>query len=105
MSSKSEQSFDRIKLGGSDLHVSKVCLGTMTWGQQNSEYEGIEQLDCAFKEYGINFLDTAEMYPIPTKAETQGRTDKIISKWLKGMDRSKVVLATKVAGHSNFITW
>ena len=68
MSVKSGNSIDRVKLGNSDLHVSKICLGTMTWGQQNTESEGIEQLNCAFNDYGINFLDTAEMYPIPTKA-------------------------------------
>lgn len=104
-SHKSENVIDRIKLGSSDLEISKICLGTMTWGQQNTESEGIEQLNSAFNDYGINFLDTAEMYPIPTKAETQGQTDRIVAKWLKGMDRSKVILATKVAGHSNFITW
>lgn len=85
-------------LGTSSLKVSKVCLGTMTWGQQNTEAEGIDQLNVAFKEYGINFLDTAEMYPVPTKAETQGRTDLIIAKWLKQQSRDKVILATKVSG-------
>eukprot|EP01035_Chromulina_nebulosa_P066833 gene66833-91533_t len=94
---------DRINLGSSDLLVSKVCLGTMTWGQQNTEDEGIQQLNYAFNECGINFLDTAEMYPVPTKAETQGKTDLIISKWLKTVDRSKVILATKVAGFSDSI--
>ena len=92
-------------LGKSSLVVSKVCLGTMTWGQQNTEQEGVDQLNVAFKEYGVNFLDTAEMYPVPTKAETQGRTDVIIGKWLKsgGIPRDKVILATKVAGPG--ITW
>lgn len=96
---------DRVNLGSSDLLVSKVCLGTMTWGQQNTEEEGIQQLNYAFNECGINFLDTAEMYPVPTKAETQGKTDLIIGKWLKTVDRSKVILATKVAGFSDTITW
>ena len=93
------------KLGSSPLVVSRVCLGTMTWGQQNTEAEAKEQLDVAFKEFGVNFLDTAEMYPVPTKAETQGRTDLIIGKWLKesGISRDKVVLATKVAGPG--ISW
>jgi len=77
----------------------------MTFGQQNTEAEGKEQLDVAFKEYGVNFLDTAEMYPVPTKAETQGRTDLIIGNWLKesGITRDKIILATKVAGPG--ITW
>ena len=88
------------RIGNSDLVVTDVCLGTMTWGQQNTEEEGIAQLNMAFDEYGVNFLDTAEMYPIPTKAETQGTTDLIIGKWLKSKDRSKVILATKVAGAS-----
>jgi aryl-alcohol dehydrogenase-like predicted oxidoreductase len=96
---------DYTKLGSSDLMVSKVCLGTMTWGQQNTEEEGIEQMNVAFDEYGINFLDTAEMYPVPTKAETQGATDRCIAKWLKGRDRSKVILATKVAGASERLTY
>ncbi len=91
---------DYTKLGSSDLMVSKVCLGTMTWGQQNTLAEGVEQLDIAFKEYGVNFLDTAEIYPVPTKAATQGETDRIIASWLKTQDRSKVVLATKIAGAS-----
>lgn len=86
------------RVGSSDLMVSNVCLGTMTWGQQNTESEGIEQLNVAFDEYGVNFLDTAEMYPVPTKAETQGATDRIIGKWLYGRDRTKVILATKVSG-------
>lgn len=92
-------------LGKSDLSVSKVCLGTMTWGQQNTVDEGIAQLDLAFSKYGINFIDTAEMYPIPAKPETQGATDKIIGKWLKSQDRSKVILATKVAGASDRLNW
>ena len=96
---------DYINLGSSDLKVSKVCLGTMTWGQQNTMAEGIEQLDVAFNEYGINFLDTAEMYPVPTKPETQGETDRVIAKWLKGRDRSKVIVASKVSGASERITW
>jgi len=87
------------------LRVSKVCLGTMTWGQQNTEKEAHEQLDFAFKERGVNFLDTAEMYPVPTKAETQGRTDYIIGNWLKtnSIQRDKIVVATKVAGPG--ISW
>ena len=93
------------KLGNSDLVVSKVCLGTMTWGQQNTQEEGVDQMNLAFDKYGVNFLDTAEMYPVPTKAETQGLTDLCVAKFLSTRDRSKVVLATKVAGASDGITW
>ena len=70
------------KLGRTDLDVSLICLGTMTWGQQNTETEGHEQMDYAF-EKGINFFDTAELYPIPPKAETQGRTEEIKGTWFK----------------------
>jgi aryl-alcohol dehydrogenase-like predicted oxidoreductase len=91
------------RLGSSDLLVSKVCLGTMTWGQQNTIDEAHAQLDVAFDECGVNFLDTAEMYPVPTKKETQGETDRYIGAWLAKRDRSKVILATKVAGPG--ITW
>ena len=97
---------DYVTLGSSDLQVSKICLGTMTWGQQNSEEEAFSQLDLATQSYGVNFLDTAEMYPIPTKPTTQGATDRILANWLKSRNaRSKVILATKVAGFSEFITW
>ena len=65
------------RLGRTDLHVSAICLGTMTWGQQNTEAEGHAQMDLAF-ERGVNFMDTAELYPIPPKAETQGRTETYI---------------------------
>ena len=70
------------KLGNTDLDVSLICLGTMTWGQQNTEAEGHEQMDYAI-DRGINFFDTAELYSIPPKAETQGRTETIIGKWFK----------------------
>jgi hypothetical protein len=93
-----------VKLGSSNLKVSKVCLGTMTWGQQNTPQEGIEQLNYAFS-MGVNFLDTAEIYPVPTKSETQGDTDRVVAQWLKTVDRSKVVLASKVAGHSDQLTY
>ena len=82
----------------------KICLGTI-WGQQNTEEEGIAQLDVAFDKYGINFLDTAEMYPIPTKAQTQGQTDRIIGKWLKGRKRGNIIIASKVCGRSPQRTW
>jgi len=96
---------DYVKLGSSDLIVSKVCMGTMTFGEQNTLEEGVEQLNLAFDEYGINFLDTAEMYPVPTKADTQGATDRTVAEFLKGRKREDVILATKVAGRSERITW
>jgi len=78
--------------------VSKICLGTMTWGQQNTEDEGHAQMDRAV-EKGVNFFDTAEMYPVPAKGETQGRTEEIIGNWFKKTGkRDKVILATKIAG-------
>lgn len=92
---------DKRELGNSDIFVSKLCLGTMTWGQQNSEAHGHEQMDYAF-EQGINFLDTAELYPIPPKRETQGRTEEIIGTWMKARgNREQVVLAGKVCGRSS----
>jgi len=84
-------------LPGTDMHVSKVCLGTMTWGQQNSEAEAHEQLDYAVAQ-GINFIDTAEMYPVPPNAQTQGRTEKYLGTWLKRQRRDRLYVATKVAG-------
>jgi aryl-alcohol dehydrogenase-like predicted oxidoreductase len=72
--------------------------------QQNTLQEGVDQLDRAFDEYGINFLDTAEMYPVPTKAATQGLTDKAMAMFLKGRRREDVILATKVCGRAG-ITW
>ena len=67
--------------------------------------EGVDQLNLAFDEYGINFIDTAEMYPVPTKATTQGMTDKTVAEFLKNRKREDVILATKVAGRSSHITW
>lgn len=96
---------DYVKMGSSDLLVSKVCMGTMTFGKQNTLEEGVEQLNKAWDEYGINFLDTAEMYPVPTDAETQGMTDKTVGAFLKGRKREDVILATKVSGRSDRITW
>lgn len=89
---------DYIKLGDSDLIVSKVCMGTMTYGIQNTLDEGIQLLNRSFDEYGINFLDTAEIYPVPPNGETQGETDRIVCEFLKGRNRKDVILATKVAG-------
>ena len=90
------------QLGRSDVKVSALCLGTMTWGTQNSEAEGHEQMDYAF-ERGINFLDAAEMYPVPPGPETYGRTEEIIGNWLTARgSRDKVVVATKVVGPGGF---
>ena len=78
------------RLGRTDLHVSAICLGTMTWGQQNTEADGHAQMDLAF-DRGVNFLDTAELYPIPPKPETQGRTETYIGNWMKARkNRDKV---------------
>jgi aryl-alcohol dehydrogenase-like predicted oxidoreductase len=126
---------NRRTLPGSNLRVSEVCLGTMTWGEQNTEAEAHQQLTAAFDEFGLNFMDAAgryrkamapmlaggallqdgdqalhqftttslcaEMYPIPPKAETQGRTEQYIGSWLKCgvVKREDVVLATKVSGY------
>ncbi|EEF28919.1 protein tas [Ricinus communis] len=87
------------KLGDSDLEVSEITLGTMTFGEQNTEKEAHEILSYAF-DRGINILDTAEAYPIPMRKETQGRTDLYIGSWLKSQPRDKVIVATKVCGYS-----
>jgi len=100
-----ENGMDYVKLGGSDLTVSNICMGTMTFGEQNTQEEGVEQLVQAFDEYGINFLDTAEMYPVPTKPETQGATDATVAAFLKTRKRDDVIVATKVAGRSERINW
>ena len=89
------------QLPNSTINVSKICLGTMTWGQQNTEADGHEQLNYAFDERGINFLDTAEMYSVPAKPETQGSTERIIGTWLKQRkNRNEIIVASKVAGPS-----
>ncbi|MGB8273898.1 MAG: aldo/keto reductase, partial [Alphaproteobacteria bacterium] len=91
---------DYRRLGRTDLQVSAICLGTMTWGEQNSEAEAHAQLDAA-SAAGVNFVDTAEIYPIPVSAETQGRTESYIGNWLKSRrNRTRMVVATKVAGRS-----
>ncbi len=88
-------------LPDTNIKVSKICLGTMTWGQQNTEAEGHEQLDYAVNERAVNFIDTAEMYSVPAKAETQGSTEKIIGTWLhKRNKRDDIILASKVSGPS-----
>jgi aryl-alcohol dehydrogenase-like predicted oxidoreductase len=89
-------------LGNSDLKVSEICLGTMTWGTQNSEAEGHAQMDYAV-DNGINFFDTAELYPsTPLSAETQGRTEEIIGTWFNASGkRDQIILASKVAGNGH----
>ncbi len=90
----------RIQLGKSDLQVSPLCLGTMTFGEQNTESEGHRQLDMAV-DHGINFIDTAELYPVPPRRETRGRTEEIIRTWLeKSGKRDSVIIASKVTGRS-----
>ncbi len=85
-------------LGDTDLKVSLICLGTMTWGEQNTQDEGFEQMNYAI-EKGINFFDTAELYAIPPKEKTYGKTEEIIGNWFKlRKNRDKVILASKIAG-------
>lgn len=96
---------EKRQLGNSGIMVSKLCLGTMTWGEQNTEQEGHEQMDYALDQ-DINFFDTAELYPIPPKRDTQGRTEKIIGTWMKGhQNRDQIILASKVCGRSQFMDW
>lgn len=92
------------QLAHTDLNVSSVCLGTMTFGDQNTEAEAHQQLDYALSQ-GINFIDTAEMYPVPPKAETYTRTESMIGTWLKHQARDKIVLASKVSGRNRGIAW
>jgi aryl-alcohol dehydrogenase-like predicted oxidoreductase len=92
-------------LGRTQLEVSKICLGTMTWGEQNSEAEAHEQLDYAI-DAGINFIDTAELYPVPARAETQGLTEQYLGTWLKRRnDRDKLIIATKVCATADWIPY
>ncbi|MCJ2542748.1 NADP(H)-dependent aldo-keto reductase [Thermostichus vulcanus] len=86
-----------LPLGHSSLTVSEIGLGTMTFGQQNTMAEAHEQLDYAL-EQGINFIDTAEMYPVPARAETQGSTERYIGEWLQHQQRDQLIIATKIAG-------
>lgn len=89
------------KLGRTDIDITACCLGTMTWGQQNTEAEGHEQMDYAL-ERGINFFDTAELYSIPPKADTYGSTEKVIGNWFKKTrKRDQIILASKVVGRSS----
>ena len=86
------------KLPFTDIQVSEICLGTMTFGKQNTESEGHQQLDYAVSR-GVNFIDTAELYPVPAEAETYGETERIIGNWIKkNNNRSSIILASKIAG-------
>ena len=85
-----------------NIKVSKICLGSMTWGNQNTEAEGHQQLDYAIDQ-GVNFIDTAELYPVPATAEISGRTSKIIGTWLnKNGNRDKIVIGSKIAGSGDY---
>ena len=96
---------DYRPLGRSGITVSSVCLGSMTWGEQNSEAEGHAQMDLAF-ERGVNFIDVAEMYSTPVRAETYGRSEEVIGTWMAARgNRDKVVLATKIVGPSANFPW
>lgn len=92
------------KLGHSDLAVSEIGLGTMTFGEQNSLDEARRQLDHAVAQ-GVNFIDTAEMYPVPGRPETQGRTEEYVGDWLKGQPRDRLIIASKVTGPARGFDW
>ena len=94
----------KIKLGSSDLEVSEICLGSMTWGRQNSRRDCCEQIDYAMAQ-GINFIDTAELYPVPPNGETYGDTERFIGEWVRANPgkRDGLVIATKIAGPG--ISW
>ena len=90
------------RLPNTSIRISKICLGTMTWGRQNSEEEGHQQMDYAF-EQGVNFFDTAELYPVPAKKELYAVTEEIIGSWFKKTgNRDKIVFASKIAGPADF---
>jgi len=91
-------------LGESNFRVSALSLGTMTFGEQNSEADAHAQLDMAVSR-GVNFIDAAEMYPVPPRAETQGRTESYIGSWLKHQRRDSLIVATKIAGPSRGFAW
>jgi len=91
-------------LGNTDIAVSKVCLGTMTFGDQNTQADANAQLGYALA-HGINFIDTAEMYPVPPKAETFTRTETMVGHWLKTQARDKIILGSKVAGRNRYMPW
>ncbi|WP_346882432.1 aldo/keto reductase [uncultured Algibacter sp.] len=89
-------------LPNTNIKVSKICLGSMTWGNQNTEAEAHKQLDYAIDQ-GVNFIDTAELYPVPATAETQGKTSEILGTWLKKTGlRDKVIIGSKIAGGGDY---
>ena len=89
-------------LPNTDIKVSRICLGTMTYGRQNNETDGHHQIDYAL-ERGVNFIDTAEMYPVPAEATRYGNTERIIGSWIKkSKKRDSIVLATKIAGPGDY---
>ena len=93
------------KLGTTDIDVSVICLGTMTFGEQNTEIDGFQQMDYAL-DRGVNFFDTAELYPIRPSKETYGTTEKIIGTWLKERrNRDKIIIASKIASKSTGLEW
>jgi len=97
---------EKRPLGKTGLDVTSICLGTMTWGEQNTEAEAHEQLSYACDERGINFIDTAELYPVPPKADTQGRTEQHIGSWLtKRGQRDDLVIATKACGPGEWVNY
>ncbi len=93
------------KLGNSDLSVSVICLGTMTFGEQNDQRDGFEQMDYAL-DRGVNFFDTAELYAVMPRKETYGKTEEIIGNWIKKRkNREKIILASKIASKSEGLEW
>ncbi|MFQ6332722.1 aldo/keto reductase [Methylophilus sp. 3sh_L] len=95
---------DQITLGDSGIRVSRITLGTMTYGDQNTQQDADSQLDFALAQ-GINFIDTAEMYPVPPRAETVTRTETMLGHWIKKQPRDRFVLASKVAGPRRGMHW
>ena len=93
-----------INVGQTELRVSPITLGTMTFGDQNTQGDAFEQLDYAVSK-GINSIDIAEMYPVPPKANTCHRTEEIIGNWLKDQKREDLVISTKIAGPRRSIDW
>ena len=90
------------KLPGTNIEVSKICLGTMTWGRQNSESEAFDQMDYSL-DHGVNFFDTAELYPVPATPERYADTERIIGNWLSlRNNREKIILASKIAGPGDY---
>ena len=93
------------KLGNTDIDVSVICLGTMTFGEQNSQQEGFDQMDYAI-ERGVNFFDTAELYAVMPRKETYGKTEEIVGNWFQERKcRDKIILASKIASKSDGLEW